>query len=46
MLEHKDAAVRAETLRKELNHHIYRYYVENENDIEDYEYDKIGRAHV
>lgn len=43
MLEHKDAAVRAETLRKELNHHIYRYYVENENDIEDYEYDMLMR---
>lgn len=43
MLEHKDAAVRAETLHKELNHHIYRYYVENENDIEDYEYDMLMR---
>lgn len=43
MLEHTDAAVRAEALRKELNHHIYRYYVENENDIEDYEYDKLMR---
>lgn len=43
MLEHKDAAVRAEALRKELNHHIYRYYVENENDIEDYEYDMLMR---
>ena len=43
MLEHKDAAVRAEALRRELNHHIYRYYVENENDIEDYEYDMLMR---
>lgn len=43
MLEHTDAAVRAEALRKELNHHIYRYYVENENDIEDYEYDMLMR---
>lgn len=34
---------RAEHLRKELNHHIYRYYVENENDIEDYEYDMLMR---
>ena len=25
--------LRAEQLRKELNHHIYRYYVENENDL-------------
>lgn len=43
MLEHKDAAVRAEALRRDLNHHIYRYYVENENDIEDYEYDMLMR---
>jgi len=34
---------RAEQLRKELNHHIYRYYVENENDISDYEYDMLMR---
>lgn len=34
---------RAAQLRKELNHHIYRYYVENENDIEDYEYDMLMR---
>lgn len=37
------AAQRAEQLRRELNHHIYRYYVENENDIEDYEYDMLMR---
>ncbi len=35
--------LRAEELRKELNHHIYRYYVENENDISDYEYDMLMR---
>lgn len=34
---------RAEQLRRELNRHIYRYYVENENDIEDYEYDMLMR---
>lgn len=34
---------RAKQLRDELNHHIYRYYVENENDIEDYEYDMLMR---
>lgn len=34
---------RAGQLRKELNHHIYRYYVENENDISDYEYDMLMR---
>ncbi len=37
------AAQRAEQLRRELNHHIYRYYVENENDIEDFEYDMLMR---
>ena len=34
---------RAQQLIKELNHHIYRYYVENENDISDYEYDMLMR---
>lgn len=34
---------RAEQLRKEINHHIYRYYVENENDVSDYEYDMLMR---
>lgn len=38
--------VRAEELRKELNHHIYRYYVENENDISDFEYDMLMRELV
>lgn len=37
---------RAEELRKELNYHIYRYYVENENDISDYEYDMLMRELV
>ena len=37
---------RAEELRKELNHHIYRYYVENENDISDFEYDMLMRELV
>lgn len=37
---------RAEQLRNELNHHIYRYYVENENDISDYEYDMLMRELV
>lgn len=37
---------RAQELRKELNHHIYRYYVENENDISDYEYDMLMRELV
>lgn len=37
---------RAKELRKELNHHIYRYYVENENDISDFEYDMLMRELV
>ena len=33
MLDFETAKARAKDLRQELNHHIYRYYVENENDI-------------
>ena len=43
MSDFEQKKLRAEELRKELNHHIYRYYVENENDIEDYEYDMLMR---
>lgn len=43
MTDYEQKKIRAEQLRKELNHHIYRYYVENENDIEDYEYDMLMR---
>ncbi len=43
MSDFEQKKLRAEQLRKELNHHIYRYYVENENDIEDYEYDMLMR---
>lgn len=43
MTDFEQKKTRAEQLRKELNHHIYRYYVENENDIEDYEYDMLMR---
>ncbi len=43
MADYEQIKKRAEHLRKELNHHIYRYYVENENDIEDYEYDMLMR---
>ena len=43
MTEFEQKKIRAEQLRKELNYHIYRYYVENENDIEDYEYDMLMR---
>ena len=43
MTDFEQKKLRAEFLRKELNHHIYRYYVENENDISDYEYDMLMR---
>ncbi|MCH5191921.1 MAG: NAD-dependent DNA ligase LigA [Oscillospiraceae bacterium] len=43
MTDFEQKKIRAEQLRRELNHHIYRYYVENENDIEDYEYDMLMR---
>ncbi len=43
MTDFEQKKIRAEQLRKELNHHIYRYYVENENDISDYEYDMLMR---
>lgn len=43
MADFETAKRRAGQLRKELNHHIYRYYVENENDISDYEYDMMMR---
>ena len=34
---------RAEELRKTLNYHIHKYYVENTNEISDYEYDMLMR---
>lgn len=34
---------RAERLRRDLNHYNHRYYVDNESDIEDREYDKMMR---
>lgn len=43
MSNFEEKKIRTEQLRRELNHHIYRYYVENENDIEDYEYDMLMR---
>lgn len=43
MTDFEQKKLRAEQLRNELNHHIYRYYVENENDISDYEYDMLMR---
>ncbi len=46
MSDFEQKKIRAEQLRKELNHHIYRYYVENENDISDFEYDMLMRELV
>ena len=46
MSSFEESKQRAEELRKELNHHIYRYYVENENDISDFEYDMLMRELV
>ncbi len=37
------AAARVQELTKQLNHYIYRYYVENENDVDDYTYDMLMR---
>lgn len=38
-----DAEKRAKELRETLNYHIYKYYVENTNEISDYEYDMLMR---
>ena len=38
-----DAARRAETLRRELTHHAYRYYVLDDPEIPDAEYDRLFR---
>ncbi len=37
------AQKRAKELRETLNYHIYKYYVENDNEISDDEYDKLMR---
>jgi len=37
----KEAAQKIKELRKEINHHNYKYYVENNPEISDYEYDQI-----
>ncbi|MBQ6021150.1 MAG: hypothetical protein IJL26_13335, partial [Clostridia bacterium] len=34
-----EAEARIKELRDELNYYSYRYYVENESDVSDYEYD-------
>jgi DNA ligase (NAD+) len=40
-MDKKTAAQKIKQLRKELNHHNYKYYVENNPEISDYEYDQL-----
>ena len=42
-MNYEDTVKRAEKLRKDLTYYSYRYYVDNENDIDDYEYDMMMR---
>lgn len=43
MTDFETAAARVDELTGLLNHYIYRYYVENENDVDDYTYDMLMR---
>ena len=42
-MQKEDAKKRIDELCRLLNHYSYRYYVENENDVSDYEYDMLQR---
>ena len=42
-MDKQSAQKRVNELVEELNHHAYLYYVLDENEIEDYEYDKLQR---
>ena len=42
-MEKQQALLRAEALREQLNRYSYQYYVENESEISDFEYDKMMR---
>ncbi len=42
-MDFEKAEKRAEELRNILNYHIHKYYVENTNEISDYEYDMLMR---
>ena len=42
-MDFEKAAARAKELRDTLNYHIHKYYVENTNEISDYEYDMLMR---
>ncbi|MCL2512770.1 MAG: NAD-dependent DNA ligase LigA [Oscillospiraceae bacterium] len=46
MPEYDKTAARAEILRNDLNRYIYKYYVENESEVTDYEYDGLIRELV
>ena len=43
MIEKSAAKERIDELCEKLNFYSYRYYVENENDVSDYEYDMLQR---
>ncbi|MBS3748455.1 MAG: NAD-dependent DNA ligase LigA [Candidatus Thermoplasmatota archaeon] len=40
-MDKKTVAQKIKELREELNHHNYKYYVENNPEISDYEYDQL-----
>ncbi len=42
-MDFEKSALRAAELRDILNYHIHKYYVENTNEISDYEYDMLMR---
>ena len=42
-MKKEEAKQRIDELCDQLNFYSYRYYVENENDISDYEYDMLQR---
>lgn len=41
LMNKKEAKEKIESLRKEIMHHNYKYYVENNPEISDYEYDQL-----
>lgn len=43
LMDFSTAEKRAKELRDTLNYHIHKYYVENTNEISDYEYDMLMR---
>ena len=43
MLDFDAAKLRSKELRDKLNYYSYRYYVDNENDVDDYTYDMLMR---